>query len=212
MKKTTLLSFFLCLFTFVMAQPKITNLSYPKSADLFGLYEISFSLGNYDNPYDPDVIDVYAEFVSPDDQHYRVNGFYYESYTFNKKNSYEVATRGQEKGWRVRFTPNCPGDWTFIVHAIDRQGETKMPQSSVSFRCNPIDTTKGFISVANKRYLKRDAMVNGRMEACLSMFLRLRFSWFPATKNTFRRCATNTDVSAPSRHGCSRMACFRNLW
>ena len=165
MKKTTLLSFFLCLFTFVMAQPKITNLSYPKSADLFGLYEISFSLGNYDNPYDPDVIDVYAEFVSPDDLQYRVNGFYYESYTFNKKNSYEVATRGQEKGWRVRFTPNCPGNWTFIVHAIDRQGETKMPQSSVSFLCNPIDTSKGFISVANKRYLKRDAMVNGRMEA-----------------------------------------------
>ena len=165
MKKTAILSFFLCLFTFVMAQPKITNLSYPKSADLFGLYEISFSLGNYDNPYDPDVIDVYAEFVSPDDLHYRVNGFYYESYTFNKKNSYEVATSGQDKEWRVRFTPNCPGNWTFILHAIDRQGETKMPQSSVSFLCNPIDTSKGFISVANKRYLKRDAMVNGRMEA-----------------------------------------------
>jgi hypothetical protein len=178
MKKTALLSILLSLFTFVMAQPKITNLSYPKSVDLFGLYEVSFSLGNYDNPYDPDVIDVYAEFVGPDNLHYRANGFYYESYTFNKKDDYEVATPGQEKGWRVRFTPNRPGNWTFVLHAVDRQGRTKMPQSSASFRCDPVDTTAGFISIANTRYLKREAMVNGRMEVLPFYPIGLNIAWY----------------------------------
>ena len=58
MKKTIVFAFLLGIFTLGHAQPKINGLSFPSSANLFDLYEISFQLGNYANPYDPAVIDV----------------------------------------------------------------------------------------------------------------------------------------------------------
>ena len=158
MKKTILLTLLLGLFAIGIAKPRISNLSYPESVDIFGLYEIAFSLNSYNNPYDPDVIDVYAEFVAPDNSHHRVNGFYFEPYTFSKNQNYEVATAGRDSGWRVRFTPDQTGTWTFVVHAVDRNGSVQMPQTSVTFQCNAIDTEEGFISIANTRYLKRSAI------------------------------------------------------
>ena len=163
MKKTVLLSLLLVFITQGIAKPRITNLQYPESVNIFGLYEISFSLNSYDNPYDPDVIDVFAEFVAPDNSRHRVNGFYYESYTFSKMQNHEVAAAGRDKSWRVRFTPNQAGTWKFVVHAIDSKGSAQMPQTSASFRCNAVETNDGFISVANKYYLKRSAMEKGRL-------------------------------------------------
>ena len=47
-------------------QPAVTNVTAPTSVSVYGKYEISLGLGAYDNPYDPEVIDVYAEFLSPE--------------------------------------------------------------------------------------------------------------------------------------------------
>ena len=163
MKKTALLTLIIGIFVIGQAQPRIKNLSYPETVDIFGLYEIAFSLNSYDNPYDPDVIDVYAEFVAPDNSLRRVNGFYYEPYTFSKDQGIEVAKAGKDSSWRVRFTPDQVGTWSFVVHAIDRKGTAKMPQTRITFRCNAVDTPNGFIGMANKRYLKRSAMEKGSL-------------------------------------------------
>ena len=76
-------AFFVSLVTlwcaFVYAQPTLSDLTFPNTVDVFGLFEMSFQLGKYDNPYDPDVIDVYAEFTAPDGKSLKVNGFYYEA-------------------------------------------------------------------------------------------------------------------------------------
>jgi hypothetical protein len=85
MRKTFFVSLITLWCAFVYAQPAITNLSLPSSVDVFGLFEMSFQLGKYDNPYDPEVIDVYAEFTAPDGKTFKVNGFYYEGYTFQQK-------------------------------------------------------------------------------------------------------------------------------
>ena len=162
MKKTALLSVFLGLFVIGYAQPSIMDLSYPDAVDIYDLYEISFSLGIYSNPYDPDVIDVYAEFVGPNQKTYRVNGFYYEGYSFTKMEAHEVASPNRDKGWRVRFSPDQVGNWTFVVHAVDRKGKTNTAQAHNTFRCNAVDKANGFVSVANKRYLKRLSMVGGK--------------------------------------------------
>ena len=68
MKKTFVITILLGLITLVHAQPKINGLTFPSAVNLFDLYEITFQLGSYANPYDPDVIDVYAEFTAPDGQ------------------------------------------------------------------------------------------------------------------------------------------------
>ena len=161
-------AFFISLVTlwcvFVYAQPTISDLTFPNSVDVFGLFEMSFQLGKYDNPYDPDVIDVYAEFTAPDGKSLKVNGFYYEGYTFQQKDDYEVATASRDKGWRVRFTPNQAGKWTFSLFAVDRKGKTVLSSSDkypLSFECRSVDTAQGFIRKANTRYLKREVMQNG---------------------------------------------------
>ena len=161
-------AFFVSLLTlwcaFVYAQPTITDLSFQKSVNVFGLFEMSFQLGKYNNPYDPEVIDVYAEFTAPNGKTFKVNGFYYEGYTFQQKNDYEVASASQDKGWRVRFTPNQAGKWTFSLHAIDRKGTTTLSTSNnypTAFECRSIDTALGFIRKANTRYLKREVVQNG---------------------------------------------------
>lgn len=162
-------AFFVSLFTlwcaFVYAQPTIANLTFPSSVDVFGLFEMSFQLEKYDNPYDPNVIDVYAEFTAPNGKTFKVNGFYYEGYTFQQKDNYEVASASRDKGWRVRFTPNLAGRWTFSLHAINHKGKYTLSTSDKNplvFECKSVDNAQGFIGKANTRYLKREVMQNGK--------------------------------------------------
>ena len=56
MKKSLFLLLLLAVAFRSFAQPSITNLSFPSSVNLFDKYEISFNLGPYGNPYDPDTI------------------------------------------------------------------------------------------------------------------------------------------------------------
>ena len=162
-------AFFVSLLTlwcaFVYARPAITDLSFPNSVDVFDLFEISFQLGKYDNPYDPEVIDVFAEFTAPDGKTFKVNGFYFEGYAFQQKNGYEVASASRNNGWRVRFTPNQEGKWSFSLHAIDRKGKTTLStidKYPTTFECRSVDIALGFIRKANTRYLKREVMQNGK--------------------------------------------------
>ena len=161
MKKPIILALLITLFSMGYGQPKVSGLSYPTHVNVYDLYEISFSLGIYSNPYDPQVIDVYAEFVGPDNTTCRVNGFYYESYSFKKVKNREEATADNDRGWRIRFTPDKAGTWSFVIHATDKKGSIQTPKQPATFRCDAVDNTAGFISVANNRYMKRDAMVNG---------------------------------------------------
>ena len=180
MKKTILTIALLFVFFIVRGQPIITDFSYPATVNLFQLFEISFKLGPYLNPYDPDTISVYAIFTGPNNRCDSVIGFYYEGYMFREENGYEVATRdttSNATGWRIRFTPDTVGTWYFCVHAIDRHGETVLCSSKEIphiFTCLSVNSTNGFITTANSKYLKREE-VNG--------YHRYYRSFFPVGPN-----------------------------
>ena len=89
MKKYLLVLTILMVVLKAFCQPNLTNLSFPASTYIFDLHEISFNLGHYSNPYDPDTISAYAIFTSPDNRTFEVPAFYYEDYTFQKINGYE---------------------------------------------------------------------------------------------------------------------------
>lgn len=164
MKKTFILAFLVGLFSFVHAQPNISELKFPNTVSLFGKYEIAFQMDDYANPYDPDVIDVFAEFVSPEGKTIKVNGFYYEGYQFTQQQDYERATPTRDQGWRVRFTPEQTGTWTFALHAIDKNGENVIASTdsvALDFQCLSVDSAQGFIALGNTRFLKRDVVENG---------------------------------------------------
>ena len=184
MIKKSILFIFLfssCLLGF--AQPRINSLSLPKTADVYGLYEISFQLGAYDNPYDPDVIDVYADFTGPYGQTYRVIGFFCEGYNFSKEKNYEVASRSRDgDGWKIRFTPDAIGRWTYVIHAVDKKGETQQSiynGKALAFDCQPKDG-EGFISIANTRFLKRDVFKNGRRTTQSFFPIGPNVAWYSA--------------------------------
>ncbi len=92
----------------------------------------------FQNPYDPDEVDLWAEFTAPSGQQWRIWGFYNPS-------SWAAL-------WMVRFTPDETGVWQCVVKVRDREGtaESKPRQVTVVESAH-----HGFIGIAkNKRYLQ----------------------------------------------------------
>lgn len=147
-----------------ICQPQINTPSFPSSVNLFDKFEVSFSLSNnpYSNPYDSTEVFIEATFCSPDNRTYNVSAFYYESYMFTNNDLVEIATKEQSRhSWKVRFTPNQVGTWTFTIKGIDANGIVNLPNngtSSYTFTCNATNYADGFISRANTRFLKRDVV------------------------------------------------------
>lgn len=193
MKKTFVLALLLGIFTLGMAKPQISGISFPSAVGLFDLYEISFQMESYSNPYDPAVIDVYAEFTAPDGRIMKANGFYYEGFHFEKYKGYEkTEAESRNKGWKVRFTPDQEGVWRFSLHATDKKGSVSMNSygsSAFTFTCNAARSASGFITKANTRYLKRDVVTNGQ---------RRSHSFFPIGPNVaWYICKSYYDFATP---------------
>ena len=173
MRKIILLACLAGLIATGFSQPRITDVRFPSSTAVFDLFEITFFLGEYANPYDPEVIDVTAEFTSPDGQIQTVLGFYYEAYRFAETEGYEVAVRNEaDDSWKVRFTPDCAGNWTFKLSARDKNGLqtlTAEGDKAFTFKCINRDTDQGFISKANLLFLKRETVV-GQQKQYRSFF------------------------------------------
>lgn len=186
MKRTLLTFALLSAFVIVKGQPSITDLSFPSSVSLFQKYEISFKLGQYSNPYDPDTISVYAVFSGPGNRCDTVIGFYYEGYTFSMHQTswYEIASRDLSPGatgWRIRFTPDAIGAWSFCIHAIDRHGETKLcsyKNIPNTFYCLSVSNANGFITKANTRYLKRDVVKNNHRQYDSFFPVGINVAWY----------------------------------
>jgi len=92
----------------------------------YGLFEVGFTLPDtYENPYDPAVVSVVAEFHSPDGITSTVPGFFmrpFRDVCEGACTSEELVPDGSGE-WYVRFTPSQPGHWTFRIEAHDEAGE-----------------------------------------------------------------------------------------
>lgn len=60
------------------------------------------------NPFDPDDIDVFAHFMSPDGRKFRINAFY---------DNYNSANQ-----WRLYFAPDLVGEWSYKLFINDVSG------------------------------------------------------------------------------------------
>ena len=173
------------------AQPVIQRLTAPKTVGIYEKWELSFEMGAYANPYDPAVIDVYAELVSPKGETFRVNGFYYEGYRFSQQNKVEVASRQTNTdGWRIRFTPDEVGRWTYTLYAVDALGQTRMQSyddTPFAFECRA-RAAEGFVRAANTRYLKREAFVGGKRQDHAFFPVGPNVAWYSsADYHTYRK-------------------------
>ncbi|MBN2775632.1 MAG: DUF5060 domain-containing protein [Prolixibacteraceae bacterium] len=74
-------------------------------------FEVSIDLKNVgiENPFDPADIDVYAEFTTPSRKKIKINGFY---------DNYNDADQ-----WKVRFSPNETGEYSYRLFVVDAGGK-----------------------------------------------------------------------------------------
>ena len=97
----------------------------------------------YDNPFDPDQLDLWAEFTAPSGKVWRIWGFYNPT--------------GWDALWMVRFSPVETGAWKYVVRLRDREGQTESDPGEFFCRESRHD---GFVRIApNQRYLQYS---NGR--------------------------------------------------
>lgn len=102
-------------------------------------YELQVALkATFDNPYDPDDIDLWAEFTSPSDKVTKIWGFYNPT--------------GWSAQWMVRFSPTEEGQWRYVLKVRDAEGTAESVPGE--FNATP-SRRHGFVGIAdNNRYLK----------------------------------------------------------
>jgi hypothetical protein len=114
------------------------------------------------NPYDPEDVSVAAYFTSPSGKvHPARYGFYYQDFVIRPQylaandSRYWDASGGTPMPWRIRFAPDEPGTWQYVLR-VDYRDSTSETLPARTFAC-VASTNKGFLQVApNKRNLVFD--------------------------------------------------------
>ena len=92
----------------------------------------------FENPYDPDDVDVGAEFTAPSGRVWKIWAFYNPS-------SWSAL-------WMVRFAPTETGTWLYVLHARDREGSAEGKPGQFTVIESP---AHGFVRIAaNQRYFE----------------------------------------------------------
>ena len=172
--KRILVIIYLILGNYYISNSQIIVQSNTDAPKLFDLYELTFQLpqdiqqyvdsylagGPGINPYDYTQIDVHAIFVSPGRKIIPISGFYYEGQNKTddgSPDSSETLVPSGLKTWNIRFTPIETGNWSYQLLIIDLVNNISFSASG-KFDCNKSNNnnrnSKGFIRLANKRYLK----------------------------------------------------------
>jgi hypothetical protein len=106
---------------------------------LYEKFELRIDLdATYTNPFDPEQIDLSAEFTAPSGKKWTIWGFYNPS--------------SWTSLWMMRFAPTEKGAWRYVVTVTDSEG-TAMSRPG---RFTAVDSPHhGFITIApNRRYLR----------------------------------------------------------
>ena len=120
-----------CAKALAIGQPVLSSESVPRGAKL----EISIALdATFDNPFDPEQVEVVCEIRTPDGRRERLPAFFHTPV--------QLAGDGRLEGygpagWRVRYTPRVAGTHIYTIRARDRNGAAETPQGT--FRCTDAD-------------------------------------------------------------------------
>jgi len=150
------------------ATPVINTVT-PNSStvDKFGKLELSVSLtATFTNPYSFSQISLQGVFISPGGQQYFMDGFYMQDYEMT---SPSVLVVSGPPGWRIRFSPNQAGVWTYYAKVTDATGSsTSTPQQ---FTCVPSER-KGFVTKSGNQ------LVHSNGETFHGLGTNLAWQWW----------------------------------
>lgn len=129
----------------------ITPLS--AAVEQYGKFEVALELtAAYDNPYDYDQIGITGYFTAPNGDSLTVDGFYMQDLELNTTNG--ALTPGGSGGhFKLRFSPNQPGQWQYRIEVRDLVGMVSSSQQN--FVCVAAGH-KGFVRSNQSNYLHFD--------------------------------------------------------
>ena len=124
------------------AQVELTSISQnAETIRLYQKFELTFTLSqSYENPFDPDVIDITISFVEPDGGEVKIPAFFYKDYDY-------IGGRyvnGRNPSWKARFASSKTGEYKVgRITIIDSSGRTEI-EPQINFTCNE-SAAKGII-------------------------------------------------------------------
>ena len=171
MRKTTILFLVILLAAFTLCETSQTKSIFSgrsklsiksveissETASLYEPLELNVNLkGTYDNPFDPDEINLEAYFTAPSGEKITAAGFFYQGFSRTKEKGVEKLTETGPAVWKVRFTPLEEGTYTYYLKARDKKREVKSDMRRFTVKGSSSD---GFIRVDEESvyYLKFDS-------------------------------------------------------
>src|SRR5438552_9083473 len=104
-------------------------------------FELTIDLSAvYTNPYNYDDISTQCIFTSPGGRKDTVDGFYMENYSLNVSTG--ALTDLGTHNFKVRYSPNEAGTWSYVLSAKNASGTTT--KNAAIFQCTA-SSTHGFI-------------------------------------------------------------------
>ncbi|HOX38835.1 MAG TPA: DUF5060 domain-containing protein [Candidatus Brocadiia bacterium] len=124
----------------------------------FDKFELTFEMsGPWDNPFDPNQIDIWGDFTSSSGKCLSIPAFFYQAYDRSKggEGMTEQLNRSGRPLWKIRFCPAEVGAYSCGIRA--NAGGQAIRYGDISFECVPSDR-KGFIRLAkaNPAYFEFD--------------------------------------------------------
>ena len=138
----------------LQAQKPVFNSVTPNATSIakYDKFELTIDLtASYTNPYNYDDISTRCIFSAPSGRKDTVDGFYMENYSLNATTG--ALTDLGTHNFKVRYTPNETGNWSYILSATNNDGTTK--QNAATFQCTA-SSAHGFIKKNNTNYLSFD--------------------------------------------------------
>jgi Domain of unknown function (DUF5060) len=127
------------------------------AVDTFARVELTADVAaRYDNPFDPDQIDVAAEVTTPGGKTVRIPGFFQVPLRLEAARGGERLAVTGAPGFRVRYTPTVAGTYRFVLAATDRSGTVRSQPLEFAARAG---RSQGFVRVApgSPRYFAFDS-------------------------------------------------------
>jgi len=129
-----------------------TLITLTKEPQRLKLFQADFELNrSYQNPFDPEEIDVWGTFTDAAGNKYRVPGFYNQEYARSRSGEKEVLSALGKPHWSVRFAPPAAGYYTLSLSGKDNLGG-KFETPLIGFQAQD-SRERGFVKVdSDKRF------------------------------------------------------------
>lgn len=124
------------------------------TVERYGKFEVRLSMtAGFSNPYDYDEIRVTATFTAPDGQQTVVEGFYMDGFEPINPNTGNLTASPSGNGFRVRFSPQKLGKWSYTIACTNLSGTGSFPVQT--FDCVSVANVKnkGFVHANGSNYL-----------------------------------------------------------